>query len=55
MAILVRVSSEYNPQLRDWRLQAENGQLSQQVIWERDARRAREAEELTRDLEPVNA
>ena len=55
LAILVRVISEYTPDLRDWRLQADSGQLTQQVVWERDARRAREAEELTRDLEPVNA
>ena len=50
VAIVVRVLSEYTPRLRDWRLQAEDAQLSQQVVWERDARRAREAEELTREL-----
>ena len=50
VAITVRVLSEYSPTLHDWRLQAENGQLTQEIVWDREARRAREVEELTQDL-----
>jgi hypothetical protein len=55
LAIVVRVLSEYSPTLHDWRLGpgADNAQLPHEVVWQRDSRRAREAEELTQDLELV--
>jgi hypothetical protein len=53
-ATLVRVMCEYRFMLDGQdprRLQTESTHLTQQVVWERDTRRAREMEELTRELD----
>lgn len=49
VALGVRVMGECSPQLLP-PPQAESGQLDQQVVWDREARRAAVADELTRDL-----
>lgn len=55
VAVGIRVLGEYSPSLLP-HPQSEPSQLDQHVIWERQARRAEQADELTRDLgtpEPV--
>lgn len=49
VAIGIRVMGECTVQLQP-HPQSENNQLDQQVVWERDARRAAVADELTREL-----
>jgi hypothetical protein len=51
LAIICRVLGEFTPVLNDFHPQSENTLLTQQVVWEREARVARETKELTQALE----
>jgi hypothetical protein len=54
VAIFLRIFCEYDPPTRPRpSFQMESSQLPYNVVWGRDRRRAMEAEELTRDLEPI--
>jgi hypothetical protein len=56
IAIIIRVMSEYTPSFRQpvYVFQTESTQLPFSLIWGNNSRRAREVEELTRELDPVN-
>lgn len=54
VAIFLRIFCEYDPPTKPRpSFQMESSQLPFNVVWGRDRKRAMEAEELTRDLEPI--